>query len=104
MFWKPIIDFLVSYLREKPFSDALMCILIGVFMWSEANHGARTDKAHGSLREVMKERDEANERNTDKIIAALTGVKQEVKKLPQATVAAQKMVSDEAASAADKPE
>ena len=87
MVWKPILDFLASYLKDKPFTDALMVILIGVFIWSESNHGRRTDRAHDTMREVMQERDEANERNTDRIISALTGVKQEVKKLPERTAA-----------------
>ncbi len=74
-----IIAFLANYLRQKPFTDVLMVVLIGVFVWSESSHGYRTKDAHDTMREVMKETNETHERNMDRIIGALTGIKQEVR-------------------------
>ena len=98
--WKAITEFFVEYFKTKPFSDLLMIVLIGVFVWNESGHGDRTNEAHRVLAQILQERDaneqlrtDANERNTDRIITALTGVKTEVKKIPAAAaVAAKKLI------------
>ncbi len=109
MVWASIVQFFAEYLKTKPFSDVLMLVLIGVFVWSENSHGARTDRAHSSFAEVIQEREAASERNTDRIISALTGVRrdvkdttEEVKKIPvAAAVAAKKIVDSKVTDAPD---
>lgn len=110
-----IVDFLKSYLEKKPFTDLLMLVGIGVFLWMESEHGKRADHAHSRVREILAARDEAEEKRaerdderTDKIIAVLTGVKTEVKKNTEATkaipVAAAKAAEKIVESKADKAE
>ena len=116
--WEPIVKFFVGYLEKKPIGDVLLIVFIGVFLWMESGHGERTNKAHQTLHTILQERDaneqrrtEANERNTDKIIAALTGVEKEVKKntavaktnveatqaIPEAAAVAAKVLVEKAA-------
>ena len=75
-----VTDFFVEYLKNKPFTDVLLVLLIGVFIWNETNHTERTDKAHLHFKEYAAEHDAAAERNTDKIIEALTGIEKQQKK------------------------
>lgn len=110
-----IVDFLKEYLKNKPFTDLLMLVGIGVFLWMESEHGKRADHAHSRVKEILAARDEAEEKRaerdderTDKIIAVLTGVKQEVKKNTAATreipAATAKAAAAIVGGAADKPE
>ncbi len=102
MVWAGIVQFFAVYLKGRPITDLLLLIGIGVFVWSENEHGARADRAHSSFAEVIQEREAASERNTDRIISALTGVRrdvkdttEEVKKIPVAAAVAAKKIVEE---------
>lgn len=116
--WTSIVEFFVSYLKDRPITDCLLICFIGVFLWMEQAHTTRTKEAHTVLHSILQERDaneekrtEANERNTERIISALTGVKQEVKKntaatkeIPIAAAKAAARIVEGAAADGDKPE
>lgn len=96
----PVITFLADYLKNKPFTDVLLVIGIGVFLWMDWGHRETAKDAHAMVRQVLHERDEREDERTDKVIAALTGVKNEVKrttaevaKIPEATAKAAADVS-----------
>lgn len=87
-----LIKFFADYLRGRPITDCLLIVGIGVFIYFDYQHGQRADHAHSRVREILKERDEAekeraerDDERTDKIIAVLTGVKTEIKKNTEAT-------------------
>lgn len=95
--WHSIVSWFGEYLENKPITDLLLILGIAGYVWSEDRHTKIATDAHQMTREAFRDRDESNERNTDKIISALSGVKMEVKKLPEATATAiidQKEVKD----------
>jgi hypothetical protein len=86
-----IAKFLVEYLKNKPFTDVLIIILILCTVGMYVVHRMDAKEAHSMVHAVLKERDarederakeqrDANEHNTDRIVSIMTGVKKEVTK------------------------
>jgi len=78
-----IIKFLTNYLRNKPFRDLLMLVLIGFTAWNSSSFHA-----------MLRERDEVNERNTERIISALTGLRRDMQAVSVDTKRVAAMVKD----------
>jgi hypothetical protein len=77
---EPILKFFAEYLKNKPFTDVLLIVGIGVFLWIDYGHRQSAGEAHSMVRQVLHERDDREDSRTDKIITALTGIKTEQKK------------------------
>lgn len=109
-----LLKLLVEYLKGQPFMNVLVVLLLGAFCadryyettYREPARAARAAEAHKVMREVIADHDAVAERNADRIVSVLTGVKQEQKKttaavqsIPEATaVAANKIVEEKAAA------
>ena len=106
--------FLVDYLKGKPIADVLLLALLGVVVVQM--NGQREDEkvrresigeSHKMFHDVLKEKDERDDRRTELLLSVLTGIKQEtkaVKQEAQKTTEAVQSIPKAAKAAAEKLE
>ena len=91
---KPIAE----YLGKQPFQNVLTAALLGVIVWAQMDRRQQASESHSMFHQVLKERDERDDRKTEQLISLMTGLKTEQKK----TTAAVKEIPEAAATAAAK--
>jgi hypothetical protein len=114
-----IVTFITEWAKNRPVTDLLLVMMLGMFAadryyettYREPARASRAAEAHKVMREVIQDHDALAERNADRIVSVLTGVKQEQKKttaavnsIPEAAaVAAKVIVEQKEAKPAEPP-
>lgn len=95
---KPVVD----YLKGQPFNNVLIAAMLAVIVYVNVRREEQTRESHNMVHNVFKEIREENQRNQDRLVDAMQGVKREVTKIPAATHEAAERIVE--AKAAEKSE
>lgn len=78
---------IAEYLKGQPFNNVMIVVLVSLmaadryysYMYVEPARRAAAKEAHETMHTVMADHDASNERNVDRLIGVMVGVRKEVK-------------------------
>jgi hypothetical protein len=74
-----VLEWSMEYLKNKPVTDVLLLAMLAIIWFSGEKRDKSAAEAHRMVHSLMNERDDRDDRRTDKLISLLTGIKQEVR-------------------------
>ncbi len=91
---KPI----VQYMQTQPFNNVLIAVLMGVIVYFNVERNKQTKESHDMVHCVFQEIREESQKNQDRLVKAMIGVRTDIQRNTEAT----KEIPEAAAVAAEK--